>query len=55
VLSAAKPNAKTGALEKRLATAKKKLDEAKGSGKPIQAFEDRIYEIEDELRLAGQT
>ena len=25
------------------------------SGKPTQAFEDKVYEIEDELRLAGQT
>jgi hypothetical protein len=52
---AAKPNPKIGGLQKRLATAKKKLDEAKASGKPTQPFEDRIYEIEDALRLAGQT
>ena len=42
-------------LQKRLATEKKKLDKAKASGKPTKAVEDRIYEIEDELRLAGQT
>ena len=43
-------------LQKRLAAEKKKkLDKAKGSGKPTKAVEDRIYEIEDELRLAGQT
>jgi hypothetical protein len=53
--SAAKPNAKSAGLEKRLAAAKKKLDEAKAAGKSTQSFEDRIYEIEDELRLAGQT
>jgi hypothetical protein len=53
--SAAKPNAKIVGLQKRLATAKNKLDDAKASGKATQAFEDRIYEIEDELRLAGQT
>ena len=53
--SAAKPNPKIVGLQKRLATAKKKLDEAKVSGKPTQSFEDKIYEIEDELRLAGQT
>ena len=52
--SAAKPNAKIAGLEKRLATAKKKLDEAKAAGRPTQPFEDKIYEIEDELRLAGQ-
>jgi hypothetical protein len=53
--SAAKPNAEIVGLQKRLATAKKKLDEAKAAGKPTKAVEDRIYEIEDELRLAGQS
>jgi hypothetical protein len=52
--SAAKPNARMVGLQKRLAAAKNKLNDAKASGKPTQAFEDRIYEIEDELRLAGQ-
>jgi hypothetical protein len=53
--SAAKPNnAEIAGLKKRLATEKKKLDKAKSSGKPTKAVEDRIYEIEDELRLAGQ-
>jgi len=52
---AAKPNAEIVGLQKRLATEKKKLDKAKLSGKPTKAVEDRIYEIEDELRLAGQT
>ena len=52
--SVAKPNADSVGLQKRLATAKKKLDEAKAAGKPTKAVEDRIYEIEDELRLAGQ-
>ena len=51
---AAKPNAEIVGLQKRLATEKKKLDKAKLSGKPTKAVEDRIYEIEDELRLAGQ-
>jgi hypothetical protein len=53
--SAAKPNAEIVGLQKRLAAEKKKLDNAKASGKPTKAVEDRIYEIEDELRLAGQT
>jgi len=44
---------KIDGLQKRLATAKKKLDEAKVAGKPTRPIEDRIYEIEDELRLAG--
>ena len=52
--AAAKPNAEIVGLQKRLATEKKKLDNAKASGKPTKAVEDRIYEIEDELRLAGQ-
>ena len=52
--SAAKPNnAEIVGLQKRLATEKKKLDKAKASGKPTKAVEDRIYEIEDELRLAS--
>ena len=50
---APKPNPKVAGLQKRLTTVKKKLDEAKASGKPTKSFEDRIYEIEDELRLSG--
>jgi hypothetical protein len=50
---APKPNPKIAGLQKRLTTAKKKLDEAKATGKPTKAFEDRIYELEDELRLSG--
>jgi hypothetical protein len=50
---AAKPNPKIAGLQKRLTTAKKKLDEAKAAGKPTRSFEDRVYEIEDELRLSG--
>jgi hypothetical protein len=52
---AVKPNRKVVGLEKQLAIAKKRLDDAKSAAKPTQALEDRIYEIEDELRLAGQT
>ncbi len=50
-----KPNPKLGGLQKRLATGKRKLEEAKAAGKPTRPLEDKIYEIEDELRLAGQT
>jgi hypothetical protein len=52
----AKPNAnpKVALLQKRLVTARKKLDDAKTSGTPTRALEDRIYELEDELKLAGQ-
>jgi hypothetical protein len=47
-----KPSPKVAGLQKRLATAKAKLDETKAAGKPTRLFEDKIYEIEDELRLA---
>ena len=43
---------KVAALERKLATAKKKLDAAKASGASTKVLEDKLYEIEDELRLA---
>src|SRR4051794_6044599 len=51
---AAKPSAKVAGLQKRLLTARKKLDDAKSAGTPTRVLEDKIYEIEDELRLAAQ-
>ena len=51
---AAKPNPKVAALQKRLATAKKKLDDAKAGGATTRPYEDKVYELEDELRLAVQ-
>ena len=51
---AAKPNPKVAALQKRLATAKKKLDDAKAGGATTRPYEDKVYEIEDELRLPLQ-
>ena len=50
----AKPNPKVAVLQKRLATAKKKLDDAKAGGATTRPYEDKVYEIEDELRLALQ-
>jgi hypothetical protein len=50
-----KPNPKIGRLQTRLAAGKRKLEEAKAAGKPTRPLEDKIYEIEDALRLAGQT
>jgi hypothetical protein len=50
---AAKPNPKLAGLQKKLATAKKKLEDAKAAGTPTRSHEDKIYEIEDALRLAG--
>jgi len=50
-----KPNPKVTALEKRLAGAVKKLGDAKAAGTPTRALEDRVYEIEDALRLARES
>jgi hypothetical protein len=38
-------------LEKQIERTKKKLAETRAAGKPTKATEDRIYELEDELRL----
>jgi hypothetical protein len=51
---APKPNPKVAGLRKRLATAKKKLEDAKAGGATTRPYEDKVYEIEDELRLALQ-
>ena len=48
------PNPKVAGLQKRLATAKKKLEDAKAGGATTRPYEDKVYEIEDELRLALQ-
>ena len=47
-------NPKIAPLEKRLAQTRTKLDAAKTAGKPTRNLEDRIYEIEDAIRLATQ-
>src|SRR5262249_34423577 len=44
-------NPKAAALQKRIAAARKKLDDAKAAGQPTRPIEDKIYELEDELRL----
>jgi hypothetical protein len=49
-----KPDPKVAGLQKQLAAAKKKLEDARTGNAPTRKLEDRIYEIEDELRLAGQ-
>lgn len=51
---AAKPDPKMIALQKRLATAKKKLDDVKAAGGATRPLEDKVYEIEDAIRLAAQ-
>ena len=48
----AKPDPKVAALQRKLASARKKLDAAKATGQATRDLDDRIYEIEDELRLA---
>jgi len=50
VVKAADP--KVTALEKQLAAAKKKLEAAQAKGAATKNLEDRIYELEDDLRLA---
>lgn len=52
-LPPAKPDPKVAELQKKLATAKKKLEAAKAAGGATKNLEDRIYEIEDDLRLAS--
>ena len=42
------------ALERKLAVQKHKLEEAVKAGKPEKALKDRLYELEDELRLAKE-
>jgi len=48
------PSPKAVALRKQLERQKQKLTAAKAAGKPVKAIEDRIYEIEDELRLLSE-
>jgi hypothetical protein len=48
------PSPKAKALQKQLERLQKKHAETKAANKPVKAIEDRIYEIEDELRLLQQ-
>jgi hypothetical protein len=48
------PTAKVMQLEKRLTAQKQKLEQALTAGKDTKAIRDRIYEIEDELRLTKE-
>jgi hypothetical protein len=47
-------NAKIAPLQKRLAQARERLEAAKTAAKPTRNLEDKIYEIEDAIRLAVQ-
>ncbi|MGA1997166.1 MAG: hypothetical protein ABSH45_15425 [Bryobacteraceae bacterium] len=51
----AKIDPKLAGLRKRLSTAQQKLEQARASGAPTKNLEDRIYELEDAIRLSGQT
>jgi hypothetical protein len=48
----APPSPKIAGIERQIDKLKKKLTETQTAGKPVKAIEDRIYELEDELRLA---
>jgi hypothetical protein len=49
-----KANPRIVEIQKRLTTVKRKLEGAKAAGTPTRNLEDKVYEIEDELRLATQ-
>ncbi len=53
--SAPAADPKTKRLQKQLESARKRLADAKNAGKPTRALEDRVYEIEDALRLTSAT
>ncbi len=46
------PSPKLAGLRKQLEGQQKKLVDARAQNKPTRAIEDRIYEIEDSIRLA---
>jgi hypothetical protein len=50
----AKTNPKLAGLQKRLSAAQQKLENAKAAGAPTKNLEDRVYEIEDAIRLSTQ-
>ncbi len=47
------PDPRIAGLQKRRTQIQKKLDAAKTAGKPTKNLEDQLYEVEDDLRLAG--
>lgn len=47
-----KPDRKIVGLQKRLETAKKRLEAAKAAGAPARDLDDKVYELEDALRVA---
>ena len=53
-VEAVAPNPRIAVLEKKLAAEKAKLEKAGAAGKPDKLIKDRIYELEDELRLTRE-
>jgi len=51
---APEPKPEVIAVERKLAAQRRKLEEAIKAGKPDKLVRDRIYELEDELRLAKE-
>jgi hypothetical protein len=47
------PDPRVAGLQKRRAQIQKKLEAAKAGGKATKNLEDQLYEVEDDLRLAG--
>ena len=50
---ATRPDPKLAELQRRRVQVQKKLEAAKIAGKQTRNLEDRLYQIEDEIRLAG--
>jgi hypothetical protein len=48
----AAPSPEVISLHKQIEKTRKKLADVQAAGKPVKALEDRIYELEDALRLA---
>ena len=48
----AKLDRKTAGLQKRLLTARQKLEAAKSAGAPTRDLDDKVYELEDALKVA---
>lgn len=50
---AAPPDPRIAAIQKQLSAARKRLKAAQAKGGPLKNLEDRVYELEDDLRLAA--
>jgi hypothetical protein len=50
-----KTDPKLAELQKRLAQANKKVEAAKAAGKDTKNYDDKVYEIEDAIRLATES